>query len=113
MQPVHVADECSVLKNWELDPNTYAADTIGEMKFLVRVLSTKSYESGEDFVPREDNLVYEDYAKLVARRQDFEKSVTDVYNTSSFFPHSLNIYLFFFWVTGAQLLDLRLRFEAA
>lgn len=73
-----MADECSVLKNWELDPSTYALDTIGEMKFLVRVLSSKCYERTEGYAPRDDNLLYEDYATLVARRQDFDKTVTDV-----------------------------------
>jgi len=109
-----MADECAVLKNWELDPATYALDTIGEMKFLIRVLSSKCYEKGDEYTPREDNLVYEDYATLVARRQDFEKTVTDV-SPAPFSPRLFTLFLQLLLhlpsssplsFLGAQLLDL-------
>jgi len=79
-KPVHDADECSVLKNWELDPAVYTPDTIGEMKMLLRVLSTKSCEANAEFAPRDGQVMYQDYAKLVSRKEDFDKSVTDALN---------------------------------
>lgn len=44
LQKIHRADECAVLRNWELDRELYGDDVIAEMKLLARVLSRKTYE---------------------------------------------------------------------
>lgn len=47
LQRVHRADECALLRNWELDPDHYSVSTIAEMKLMARVLSRKAHEASE------------------------------------------------------------------
>jgi len=47
---------------------------------LVRVISTKMSERRDGFVKTPLLMTYEDYCQLIARRQDFAKSVTDALN---------------------------------
>lgn len=50
----------------------YSPDTIGEMKFLVRVLATKHAEAFPDYLLPPGQLYYSDYCTLVARKEDFD-----------------------------------------
>lgn len=74
---MHRAEECKVIQEWELDPKSYTPDTISEMKFLLRVLSCKAHERNIGAKPQPGQLLYEDYARLVARAGDFDESTTE------------------------------------
>ena len=65
------------MQEWELDPKSYTPDTISEMKFLLRVLSCKAYERSISATPQPGVLLYEDYARLVARVSDFDEHTTE------------------------------------
>ena len=36
-QAIHKAEECHVMREWELDPETYSGEVITELKLMLRV----------------------------------------------------------------------------
>lgn len=65
------------MQEWELDPKSYTADTISEMKFLLRVLSCKTHERKTGAKPLPGVVLYEDFVRLVAGAADFDEHTTE------------------------------------